>query len=168
MSSNKGKDGEMRALRMLSYIVEGEENCDITRHTNTNTADGGADLVLEHPDGLLLHIQAIASGDINRESPDLTGARRVKTRIDVKTTESDLSPDSVKKFSGDIRRNPDCSGHVLMGGKKLSKQAKSDFKETQEAHTEVGKHVFYFDNQGISNLEHRYIGITDDTGENES
>jgi hypothetical protein len=46
MSGNKGKNGEMRVLRLLTHIVEAVENCDITRHTNTNTADGGADLIL--------------------------------------------------------------------------------------------------------------------------
>lgn len=118
MSANKGKDGEMRALRLLSHIVETEENCDVTRHTNTNTADGGADLVLEHPCGLLPHLDNVAEGR-DEQSPDLSEAPRVKTRIDVKTTESKLSPDTVKKFAGDIRRNPDCDGHVLMGGGRL-------------------------------------------------
>ena len=79
MSNNKGKDGEMRVLRLLSYVVEDNDNCDITRHTNTNTADGGADLILEHPKGLLSHLNEIALGNTEHQSLDLQDADRVKT-----------------------------------------------------------------------------------------
>ncbi|MBZ7405555.1 hypothetical protein FMJ25_27150 [Klebsiella grimontii] len=159
MSTNKGKDGEMRVLRLLSHIVEAEENCDVTRHTNTNTADGGADLILEHPQGLLPHLGAVASGEDNIQLPDLSDAQKVKARIDVKTTENKLGPDVVKKFAGDIRRNPDCDGHVLMGGSDLSNQAKSDFKEIQDAQAEVGKTVVYIPNSGVENLERHYTAL---------
>lgn len=165
MSTNKGKDGEMRALRLLSYIVEAEENCDLTRHTNTNTADGGADLILEHPQGLLPHLSSIASGEGNNQPPDLSDAQKVKTRIDVKTTESKLGPDIVKKFAGDIRRNPDCDGHVLMEGAALSNQAESNFKEIQDAQAEVGETVVYIPNTGIENLEQHYTALPDNSSE---
>ncbi|MBE3888624.1 hypothetical protein ACEWAU_22270 [Vibrio parahaemolyticus] len=164
MSTNKGKDGEMRVLRLLSHIVESEENCDVTRHTNTNTADGGADLVLEHPKGLLTHLGSIASGSSGSTAPDLTDADRVKSRVDVKTTDSKISPDTVTKFGGDIRRNPDCNGHVLTGGSGLSKQAETDFKNLQLAYEEVGKTIIYIPNSGISNLEHHYLGLGDNSG----
>ncbi|HFK4656429.1 TPA: hypothetical protein ACG0PD_004657 [Escherichia coli] len=156
MSTNKGKDGEMRVLRLLSRIAEIEENCDVIRHTNTNTADGGADLILEHPQGLLPYLEGIANGEDNNQLPDLSDAKNVKTRIDVKTTENKLGPDIVKKFAGDIRRNPDCDGHVLMGGSDLSNQAKSDFKEIQDAQAEVGKTVVYIPNSGVKNLKKHY------------
>ncbi|HBV2564901.1 TPA: hypothetical protein MDV13_000289 [Klebsiella pneumoniae] len=159
MSTNKGKDGEMRVLRLITHIVQKEENCDVTRHTNTNTADSGADLVLEHPHGFLPHLGSIASGEDNNQLPDLSDAKKVKTRIDVKTTESKLGPDVVKKFAGDIRRNPDCDGHVLMGGIDLSDQAKSDFKEIQDTQAEVGKTVVYIPNSGIENLEQHYTAL---------
>jgi len=166
MSTNKGKDGEMRALRLLSHIVETEENCDVTRHTNTNTADGGADLVLEHPQGLLPHLDNVAVGG-DHQSPDFSEAPRVKTRIDVKTTESKLSPDTVKKFAGDIRRNPDCDGHVLMGGAALSNQAQSDFKDIQDAQVEIGKTVVYIPNAGIENLEQHYTALPDNSNDDD-
>ncbi|WIG80221.1 hypothetical protein KFZ68_08795 [Photobacterium damselae] len=166
MSTNKGKDGEMRVLRLLSHIVETEENCDVTRHTNTNTADGGADLVLEHPQGLLLHLGNVAIGG-DQQLPDLSEAPRVKTRIDVKTTESKLSPDTVKKFAGDIRRNPDCDGHVLMGGSALSNQAQSDFQDIQDAQAEVGKTVVYIPNAGIENLEQHYTALPDNSNDDD-
>ncbi|CAN2043386.1 conserved hypothetical protein [Candidatus Magnetomoraceae bacterium gMMP-13] len=41
MSKNKGKDGEMRVAKLLCDISTKEENCDFTRPTNTNTANGG-------------------------------------------------------------------------------------------------------------------------------
>lgn len=166
MSTNKGKDGEMRALRLLSHIVETEEGCDVTRHTNTNTADGGADLVLEHPQGLIPYLDNIAEGG-EQQSPDLSEAPRVKTRIDVKTTESKISPDTVKKFAGDIRRNPDCDGHVLMGGTALSTQAQSDFQVIQDAQAEVGKKVVYIPNTGIKNLEQHYTALPDSSNDGE-
>ncbi len=167
MSTNKGKNGEMRALRLLSHIVETEENCDVTRHTNTHTADGGADLVLEHPQGLLPHLGNIADGEDSSQPPDLSDAPKVKTRIDVKTTESKLGPDTVKKFAGDIRRNPDCDGHVLMGGVALSGQGEADFKEIQEAQAEVGKTVVYISNTGIDNLEQHYTALPDNSSQDE-
>ncbi|NWO06606.1 MAG: hypothetical protein HLX50_13230 [Alteromonadaceae bacterium] len=164
MSTNKGKDGEMRALRLLSHIVETEENCDVTRHTNTNTADGGADLVLEHPQGLLPHLGNVAEGE-SQQSPDLSKSPRVAARFDVKTTKNKLSPDTVKKFAGDIRRNPDCDGHVLMGGLALSNQAQSDFKDIQDAQAEVGKTVVYVPNAGIENLEQHYKALPDNSND---
>lgn len=167
MSANKGKDGEMRVLRLLSHIVEAEVNCDVTRHTNTNTADGGADLILEHPQGLLPHLGSIASGEDNNRPPDLADAQKVKSRVDVKTTESKIGPDVLKKFAGDIRRNPDCDGHVLMGGAGLSNQAKSDFKEIQDAQAEVGKTVVYIPNTGIENLERHYTALPNNSNEDE-
>ncbi|MGI9281879.1 MAG: hypothetical protein ACR2PX_19935 [Endozoicomonas sp.] len=167
MSKNKGKDGEMRVLRLLSYIVETEENCDVTRHSNTNTADGGADLVLEHSQGLLPHLGNVATGDKNLQSPELSEASRVKTRLDVKTTGRKLSPDTIKKFAGDIKRNPDCLGHVLMGGSGLSNKAESDLKEIQAAYEEVGKTVAYISNTGIENLENHYSSLSDNSDNNE-
>lgn len=163
MSSNKGKDGEMRVLRLTSHIVESHENCDVTRHTNTNTADGGADLILEHPKGLLPHLDEVAGGNINHQCSDLEGKPREKTRVDVKTTKNKISPDTVKKFAGDIRRNPDCNGHVLMGGRELSPKANSDFEEIKQAQEEKGKTVIYVPNSGIDNLEICYKSLPNDS-----
>jgi hypothetical protein len=157
MSGNKGKNGEMRVLRLLTHIVEAVENCDITRHTNTNTADGGADLILEHPLGLLSHLDQIANRHTEHHPSDLEDSPRVKTRIDVKNTSNKISPDIVKKFGGDIRRNPDCIGHALAGGSELSPQAEIDFRVIQEAQREVGKTVVYLPNSGIENLEKYYL-----------
>ncbi|WP_422139219.1 hypothetical protein [Endozoicomonas sp. ALC020] len=166
MSKNKGKDGEMRVLITLANIVKTEEDCDVTRHTNTNTADGGADLVLEHPEGLLSYLHRVAAGDENLQSPDLSRAPREKTRIDVKTTDRKLSPDTIVKFAGDIKRNPDCNGHVLMGGSGLSNKAKSDLEEIKTAYEEVGKTVLYISNKGTENLEHHYGLLPDHSDDN--
>lgn len=159
MSTNKGKDGEMRVLRLLTHVVESEEDCDITRHTNTNTADGGADLVFEHPRELLSRMENIANDVEKQEASQPIDTPRVKTRIDVKTINGKISPDTVDKFAGDVRRNPDCYGHVLMGGTDLSPLAKVKFNEIQKAQSEVGKYVTYISNSGIELLEKHYEAL---------
>ena len=47
MSTNKGKDGEMRVIKIVADIAIKEEGFDFTRHTITNESDMGADLMLK-------------------------------------------------------------------------------------------------------------------------
>ena len=159
MSKNKGKNGEMRIAKLLCDISIKEEGCDFTRHTNTNTADSGADLVFEHPEGFSSYLVSIASGTVptTQEGQQLNNI--VKTRIDVKTTDNKISPDTVDKFGGDIRKNPDCQGHLLIGGSGMSKEAQKRFKSIQEAAKEDGKIVDYIPNTGINNLEAHYQAL---------
>lgn len=168
MSADKGKFGEMRVLRLLTRVVDahGGRQYDVTRHTNTNTPDSGADLVLEHPDGFLSHLQSIGQ-DSPSSTSNLDNAPTVKTRIDVKNTNSTIGPEIVKKFAGDVRRNPDCKGHILMGGKNLSELAAIDFKNIQEAQKEVGKTVMYVPNSGIATLEAHYEALPAPRGNEE-
>lgn len=42
----------------------------------------------------------------------------------LKTLDSKLGKDTVIKFGGDVRKNPDCKNHVLLGGKALTKGAR--------------------------------------------
>lgn len=106
-------------MTVLSHTVEAVDNCDVARHTNTNTADGGADLVLEHPKGLLSHLEQVAAGTPDLQTPDFQESPRVKARIDVKTTDSKISPDTVIKFGGDIRRMPRLFGTCANGRKSV-------------------------------------------------
>ena len=76
-------------------------------------------------------------------------------------------PTLLNKFAGDIRRNPDCDGHILMGGGGLSNKAESDFKEIQAAQAEVGKIVVYIPNAGIENLEQHYTALPDNSNQEE-
>ena len=159
MSKNKGKVGEMRVAKLLCEISTKEENCDFTRHTNTNTADGGADLVLEHPEGFTTQLLAIAEGTSKAPVELKEEQKIVKTRIDVKATESTISPDTVEKFGGDIRKNPDCTGHMLLGGSRLSKGAQKKFEDIQAAAKEGGKTVSYISNNGLKKLEEHYQAL---------
>lgn len=159
MSSNKGKDGEMRVAKLLCEVSIKEEKCDFTRPTNTNTADGGADLVLEHPDGFEQKLIGISSGGGTTEEETAPDSSTVKTRIDVKTTDGAISPDTVDKFIGDIRKNPDCKGHVLVGGSRMSKGAQKKFEAGKESAQEDGKFVAYIPNEGLQNLENHYTAL---------
>jgi len=160
MIKNKGKIGEMRVVRLVSEIVSAEDKCDFTRHTNTNTADGGADVVLEHVPDLHQKLITIASGnDLSTDISCSNTSKSVKTRIDVKTTDSKISKDTVVKFGGDIRRNPDCKGHMLLGGAGLTRGAKKEFDKIKHASDEVGKQVSYVSNEGLANLETHYTSL---------
>jgi len=158
MSSNKGKDGEMRVAILLSNISIAEEGCDFTRPTNTNTADGGADLVFEHPDGFTDSLVNI--GNDSQKVTDIKISEKiVKIRIDVKTTDKKLSLDTVIKFGGDIRKNPDCQGHMLVGGKSLTRGAQKKFEEIKNAVSEEGKNVNYIPNNGLNKIENHYNSL---------
>lgn len=159
MRRNKGKDGEMRVAKLLCEVSIKEDRCDFTRPTNTNTADGGADLVLEHPDGFEEKLIDISSGDNIAEVPSNPDTPTVKTRIDVKATDGVISPDIVDKFVGDTRKNPDCKGHVLVGGKRMSKRAKENFETAQEDAQEDGRFLAYIPNSGLKNLESHYESL---------
>jgi hypothetical protein len=293
---NKGREGETRVIRTILDIMDVEGNVDFTRHTNTNTADGGADIVLESPEGYIDKVLEIAeppkaessnsdntdegntqSNDItssstttessnlnnadegntqsnsstsnstttepsnfdntdegntqsnsstssstttepsnfdniderntksststssgttkeeNLESPpsslnesdkpasahqktessnsnsaDTTEAdlnsnkeksKTEKSRIDVKNTDSKIGKDGVNKFGGDIRKNPDCKNHILLGGKGLTKGAQNELKSLQEAYSESGKKIAYISNEGLSNIENHYKAL---------
>lgn len=159
MVRNKGKDGEMRVAKLLCEVSVKEDRCDFTRPTNTNTADGGADLVLEHPDGFEEKLIGISLGGAIAGVPLNTDTPTVKTRIDVKATDGVISPDTVDKFVGDTRKNPDCKGHALVGGKRMSKRAKENFETAQKDAKEDGRFLAYIPNSGLQNLESHYESL---------
>ncbi|EPC1883893.1 hypothetical protein ACRXLJ_001842 [Vibrio cholerae] len=207
-NKNKGRAGETRVIRVITDIMDVEGNVDFTRHTNTNTADGGADIVLEHPEGFIDTLLEIAepqkteSSDSNNEDIDTTQNKEPtnsitpaedklqstpssdsvkpvadinkpesqpesnktkstteKTRIDVKNTDSKLGKDTVIKFGGDVRKNPDCKNHVLLGGKALTKGAQDELTSLQEAYSKDGKKIVYITNNGLSNIESHYKAL---------
>lgn len=206
-NKNKGRVGETRVIRVITDIMDVEGNVDFTRHTNTNTADGGADIVLEHPEGFIDTLLEIAepqkteSSDSNNEDKDTTQNKEPtssiaaedklqstpssdsdkpvadinksesqpesnktkstteKTRIDVKNTDSKLGKDTVIKFGGDVRKNPDCKNHVLLGGKALTKGAQDELTSLQEAYSKDGKKIVHVTNNGLSNIESHYKAL---------
>ncbi|MCL8585700.1 hypothetical protein NAB33_15275 [Proteus mirabilis] len=218
-NKNKGRVGETRVIRVITDIMDAEGNVDFTRHTNTNTADGGADIVLEHPEGFIDTLLEIAepqkteSSDSNNEDKDTTQNKEPtnsitaedklqstpssdsdsdsdkpvadinksesqpesnktkstteKTRIDVKNTDSKLGKDTVIKFGGDVRKNPDCKNHVLLGGKALTKGAQDELTSLQEAYSKSGKKIVHVTNNGLSNIESHYKALNSPENSNQ-
>lgn len=181
-NKNKGRIGETRAIRVITDIMDVEGNVDFTRHTNTNTADGGADIVLEHPKGFTDKLEKIAnqpdtestipsSDNLQTTIPINTALFEVKnntekTRIDVKNTDGKLGKDTVIKFGGDIRKNPDCKNHILLGGRDLTKGAKDELNILQKAHAESGKKIIHITNTGLTKIESHYKSLN--AAENDS
>lgn len=212
---NKGRVGETRVIRVITDIMDVEGNVDFTRHTNTNTADSGADIVIESSEGFMDKLLEIAepqkteSSDSNNEDKDTTQNKEPtnsitaedklqsapssdsdkpvadtnksesqpesnktkstteKTRIDVKNTDSKLGKDTVVKFGGDVRKNPDCKNHVLLGGKALTKGAQDELTSLQEAYSKSGKKIVHVTNNGLSNIESHYKALNSPENSNQ-
>jgi hypothetical protein len=166
MGENKGKKGEMALVITLATVVSHEEDkghrCDITRHTNTNTADSGADVVLESPKKVVDNLFAIANGsDSNNNHAThnqlaVQADKIIKTRFDNKNTDSKLGVDTVREFIADVRKNPDCAGHVLTGGSGLTAGANKEMKAAQEAYGDK-KLIGHISNEGIKNINANYL-----------
>lgn len=156
MSSNKGKDGEMKIVRLSTHIAESEDWFDFTRHTTTNTADMGADIILRHDEKFLEKMQEIADGKSPSEPCEIKSLNLVKSRVDVKTTTKSLQKDTITKFISDTRKHPDCKGHILIGGSDMSNPAKKEFKQAQEVFLKERKNLIYISNDGVKRLENYY------------
>lgn len=165
MGENKGKKGEMALVITLATVVSHEEDkghrCDITRHTNTNTADSGADVVLESPKTVVDNLFEIAKGsassnNVTHNQLAVKEDKIIKTRFDNKNTESKLGVDTVREFVADVRKNPDCTGHVLTGGSGLTAGAKKEIKAAQEAYGDK-KLIGHINNEGIKNINANYL-----------
>ena len=154
MANNKGRKGETRLIRLVCDIMDTEESTDFTRHTNTNTADGGADIVLEHPREFYDRLLDIASVESRSEPKTSNPDTRVKSRIDNKNYNGKLDEVVVNKFGGDIRKNPDCEGHLLAGGEGLTRGGKIALKNLQSAHPK--KRIDYIDESGLKKIESHY------------
>ncbi len=159
MSSNKGKDGELRTIIVIANIGISEDGVDFTRPTTTNTADQGADIFMTHPSGFLNKFSDISdsklpplqSEDINNPQPTAE-----KSRIDVKTTDKKLQKDTVQKFIADCANHPNCRGQILMGGADLTGPGHKVFEAAQESFSKKGKILLYVKNEGIKKLEAYY------------
>lgn len=158
MSSNKGKDGELKTAIVIANIGLCKDGVDFTRPTTTNTADQGADLFMTHPKGFLEEIADVTQSEIVSEPKKNTNKsqKSEKSRIDVKTTERKLQKDTVLKFIGDCNNHPTCEGQILLGGTDLTGPAKKEFKAAQERQAKKGKTLLYIKNDGVKKLEQHY------------
>lgn len=171
MSSNKGKDGELRALILTANIGIIKDGIDVTRPTTTNTADQGADLFITHPPEFLNELAEVAGSKL--PSTKNTPAKKVnssseKSRFDIKTTDNKLQKDTVEKFIGDCHNHPICTGHVLMGGEDLTGPAKKKFEGAQNRFASSGKKLLYIKNEGVRKLEAHYQPQIEDKGKKET
>ena len=156
MSSNKGKDGEMNVIKLLADVAIREDKFDFTRPTITNESDMGADLIFKSTLQSLNYMLQVAYGNTEAAVTDEAEPAQTKimeSRIDVKTTQNRLQTDSVDKFASDVRKHPNCCGHILMGGNGLTKPAQQKFNEYKEVYKQEGKILAYISNEGINNLK---------------
>ncbi|HHE3508035.1 TPA: hypothetical protein ACPDKD_001355 [Pasteurella multocida] len=149
----KGKDKELEVTSTLSRLAINNPNSDLIRPSTTNTADGGADVILEHTRNNLDEMLNIAKGTIDDfSSPQNDNTPKIRTRIDVKAYENRKIPKNIaEKFIGDIKLNPDCNAHLLMGGDGLTKGAQEviDNAKTQLPEEKI---IEVIDNEGIKRL----------------
>jgi hypothetical protein len=153
MSSNKGKDGEMKVIKIIADIAIQEDGFDFTRPTITNESDMGADLMLKSSLQSLNYILQVAEGTSQSTDSIERSRKTIVSRVDVKTTQSKLQTDTVEKFASDVHKHPKCIGHILMGGNGLTAPAQRKFNEYKENFEQNGKVLAYISNEGISRLE---------------
>ena len=158
MSTNKGKDGEMRVIKIVADIAIKEEGFDFTRHTITNESDMGADLMLKSSQQSFNRMIQVAEGvEESMDGCDTELSKKtITSRIDVKATQSKLQTDTVEKFASDVHKHPKCTGHILMGGSNLTGPAQRTFNQYQKEFKQNGKILVYIPNEGISRLESEY------------
>src|SRR5689334_3152329 len=111
MSKNKGKDGEMRVVKLLADIAISDDVGDILRFTTTNTPDRGTDLVLESSGQTFLDIAAVVSPEQKAAiAAAISPQEKISSRIDVKTTNEKITSDVVDDFADNVKRNPKDKG----------------------------------------------------------
>lgn len=85
---------------VITDIMDVEGNVDFTRHTNTNTVDGGADIVLEHPEGFIDTLLEIAepqkteSSNSKNEDKDTTQNKELTNSITAAEDKLQSTPSS--------------------------------------------------------------------------
>lgn len=151
MSSNKGKDGEMRIIRSLCDISESTDGCDFIRPTITNNSDDGADLILIHPKGFLDNLESIASGKPPQNEVIYEAGKNERSRIDAKNTDKKINKAMAEDFVGKIKLNPDCKGHILMGAdNEVTRGAKKVLDAAKEECAKTGKKILIIPNTGVA------------------
>lgn len=162
MSSNKGKDGEMNAIIAFATVAKNEDNFDFTKPTTTNTPDMGADIILEHNENFIENTMI----PLSQEKKPITNTKTldkkpktVKSRIDIKNTERKISKDTVEKHISDVRKHPDCTNHLLIGGKGLTSPAKKRLDNANQDFSENGKKLYYINQNEMENIHNHYKKI---------
>lgn len=159
MSGNKGKDGELRIVRLSCDIGVSEDTWDITRPTTTNESDLGGDLFIRSS-ATAMHrtITAVVTqpeyfGDHALQS---LGDKIIQTRVDSKNEAGKLQKDVIDKFVGDVAKNPMATAHLLAGGQDLTGPARKAFVNYAKMLREDGKVLLYLSEPAITKLEDKF------------
>ncbi|WP_311151763.1 hypothetical protein [Neisseria sicca] len=149
---NQGKKGEMQVTELISQMGQlNNSHVDFVRHTTTNTPDSGHDVGLYHTEKNFDEMIAISTGNLSEFSdPKEDDSKKMQTRIDVKNENNKITKPVAQKFIADIKKHPDCKGHLLLGDNGLTKGAEDVFREAEENYPD--KKIGYISNEGVQNL----------------
>jgi len=159
MSRNKGKDGELRFVRLSCDIGVAEDTWDVTRPTTTNESDLGGDMFIRSSAAAMSRtITSVVTVPEYGGSGALRalGEKIIQTRVDSKNESGKLQKDVIDKFVGDIAKNPMATAHLLAGGSALTGPAHKAFVHYSEKLREDGKVLLYLSNPDITRLEDNF------------
>ena len=150
---NQGKKGEMQVTELISQMGQlNNSPVDFVRYTTTNTPDNGHDIGVHHTEKNFDEMMAISNGNLSEfSSPKEDESNRMKTRIDVKNENNKITKPVAEKFIADIKKHPDCKGHLLLGDNGLTKGAENVFHEAEKNYPD--KKIGYISNKGIQKLK---------------
>ena len=169
MSSNKGKDGEMRVMKILADIAISENDFEPIRATITNESDMGADFEITSTSQSLQRMLQIGGVQLSdKDEMNLESSKKVmKSRMDVKTTQSKIGKDTVDKFATDVHKHPNTTTHILIGGTNLTAPAQREFNQYKEVFAQEGKVLAYISNEGKCKLASHYANALPEESEND-
>ena len=143
----------MKVIELISKIGQQDNShVDITRYTTTNTPDNGYDIGLHHTEKHFDEMLKVSSGNLSKFSdPKDDCSKKIQTRIDVKNENNKITKPVAEKFVADIKKHPDCEGHLLIGNNGLTKGAEQILSEANEKYSD--KKIDYISNDGVKKLK---------------
>ncbi len=148
---NQGKKGEMKTTELISKMGQYDNRVDFVRFTRTNTPDNGHDIGLFHTENHFDEMIKISDGELSEFSDYRNdNSEEIQTRIDVKNENTKVTKPVAEKFVGDIKKHPDCNGHLLIGNNGLTKGAEQVLNQAHQSYP--NKKIGYISNDGVSRL----------------
>lgn len=150
--SDLGKKGEMKAIELIAKMGQRDNShVDLVRYTITNAPDNGHDIGVHHTSNHFDEMLAVSRGELTQFSnPKDDSSEKIKTRIDVKNENNKVTKPVAEKFVSDIKKHPDCQGHLLVGNNGLTKGAEQILFEAAQSYPD--KKIGYISNAGLNNL----------------
>ena len=141
----------MKTTELISRMGQNDDRVDFVRHARTNTPDNGHDIGLYHTEKHFDEMIKISNGELSEFSdPQNDSSKEIQTRIDVKNENNKITKPVAEKFVGDIKKHPDCDGHLLMGNNGLTKGAEQVLNAAQQDYP--NKKINYISNNGVKKL----------------